>query len=310
MNRILVASDLSARSDRALERAMELARRLDLPVTLLHVVDEALPLAAIEALVEAATLELSGALHRLDPEEKLAVSLRVVAGEDHRTIVELAQSEDAGLIVLGTHRNEASDFFFVGTTVERVVRESPVPVLVVKGRVKGPYAHVVVGIDFSVYAPAAVSGARNLAADAKLRLVHAFSVPFPGFLSSKDSAEQVREARRRKLSRLIEHELHAFADASNRPEDRRVDDVVPGGGAAALAVREKEDAAGPQPNIEARVVEGEVHSALRRQVCDMQADLIVLGTHGQVGTGRRWLGSVAETFLVRPPCDVLVVKAW
>ena len=42
MNRILVASDLSARSDRALERAMELARRLDLPVTLLHVVDEAL----------------------------------------------------------------------------------------------------------------------------------------------------------------------------------------------------------------------------------------------------------------------------
>ena len=77
-----------------------------------------------------------------------------------------------------------------------------------------------------------------------------------------------------------------------------------------MAIPDLEPVGGLAPTIEARVVEGEVHSVLRRQVCDMSADLLVIGTHSQAGTGLRWLGSVAETFLVRPPCDVLVVKAW
>ena len=194
------------------------------------------------------------------------MSLRIVSGQDYRTIVSLAESEGAGLIVLGTHRNEASNFFVIGTTMERVVREGSLPVLVVKGRVKGAYANVVVGVDFSIFSRAALGAGRRFAGAGKLRLVHACSVPFPGFLSGTRSADEVRDARRRDLADLIERE--------------------------------------------ARVVEGEVHSVLRRQVCDMSADLLVIGTHSQAGTGLRWLGSVAETFLVRPPCDVLVVKAW
>jgi len=42
---------------------------------------------------------------------------------------------------------------------------------------------------------------------------------------------------------------------------------------------------------------------------DLQADLIVLGTHGRSGVERLFLGSVAERVLRRAPCPVLTVPA-
>jgi hypothetical protein len=48
---------------------------------------------------------------------------------------------------------------------------------------------------------------------------------------------------------------------------------------------------------------GEIVAAGR----EWEADLIVVGTHGRQGIGRRFLGSVAETVLRHAPCAVLVI---
>jgi nucleotide-binding universal stress UspA family protein len=42
---------------------------------------------------------------------------------------------------------------------------------------------------------------------------------------------------------------------------------------------------------------------------EVNADLIVMGTHGRTGIGRLFLGSVAEEVLRKAPCPVLTVKA-
>jgi nucleotide-binding universal stress UspA family protein len=52
-----------------------------------------------------------------------------------------------------------------------------------------------------------------------------------------------------------------------------------------------------------------VRAVLRNRVDEIDAELLVLGSNGRSDLTRIWLGSVAEHFLVHPPCDVLVVKA-
>ena len=42
----------------------------------------------------------------------------------------------------------------------------------------------------------------------------------------------------------------------------------------------------------------------------LDADLLVAGTHGRAGIARAALGSVAQDLLRQAPCDVLVAKAW
>ena len=63
-------------------------------------------------------------------------------------------------------------------------------------------------------------------------------------------------------------------------------------------------------NIRKVICHGDPRSVLRTEVDRLTPDLLVLGTHGRVGISHALLGSVAEDFLNKPPCDVLAVKAW
>ncbi len=62
--------------------------------------------------------------------------------------------------------------------------------------------------------------------------------------------------------------------------------------------------------IEAHVLEGsQVDAELRGIAEKLDADLIVMGTHGRTGLAHVFLGSVAERTLRIAPCPVLTVKA-
>jgi hypothetical protein len=49
--------------------------------------------------------------------------------------------------------------------------------------------------------------------------------------------------------------------------------------------------------------------AIVQLASDIEADLVVVGTHGRTGLARFVLGSVAEGVVRRAPCPVLVVRA-
>jgi nucleotide-binding universal stress UspA family protein len=67
----------------------------------------------------------------------------------------------------------------------------------------------------------------------------------------------------------------------------------------------------PCPNVtlERRLEEGFAATEIVRLAKELQADLIVLGTHGRSGLGRLLLGSVAEQVLRHAECPVLTVKS-
>jgi nucleotide-binding universal stress UspA family protein len=60
--------------------------------------------------------------------------------------------------------------------------------------------------------------------------------------------------------------------------------------------------------VEAVVREGYAATAIVDEASDVDADLIVIGTHGLSGIKHMLLGSIAERVVQKAPCPVLTVK--
>lgn len=285
MKKILVATDLSARSDRALERAVSLARDLGAHLTIVHVVDEDLPALLADAQRKAANEAIEGHLKTLNAASGPKISTKVVVGHAYHDILEMAENLEAELIVLGVHRKDAFREFmdiFRGTTAERIIRASNIPVLSVENRVGGPYKRIMVGIDFSAYSRQAVQFAASFAPSAEILLLHAYSVPFQGFLFGQGTRRAFAKQLRSEFEQMVEAEM------------------------AAILADEKAKAA----KFEHIMGEGEVRTVIRREVRREKPDLLVIGTHGRTGVAHAFLGSVADDMLKEPPCDIVAVKAW
>lgn len=282
MKNILMATDLSARSDRALERALRLASDHGAALTLVHVIDEDLPASIADAQETAAKQAIQTHVGTLTADNGPSVSIEVVFGRPHVDILGISEKAEAEMIVLGMHREDAFKDMFHGTTVERIIRAGDRPVLLVKDRVSGPYRRIMVGVDFSVYSRRAVEFAVRFAPSAEFHLVHAYDVPFKGFLFGQDTRRQVSKQHQMQFQQMIDEEMGTFL--------------------ASLEVKE--------PKLQRVMQEGLPQEVIHRQIGRIEPDLLVIGTHGRTGVAHAVLGSVADDLLRSPPCDVLAVKAW
>jgi len=64
----------------------------------------------------------------------------------------------------------------------------------------------------------------------------------------------------------------------------------------------------PMVTLEYRLLEGEPATVIVETAQEIEADLIVMGTHGRSGLTRLVMGSVAEDVLRRAPCPVLTLR--
>ena len=280
--RILVATDLSARSDRAMERALRLASDHGGDVTIVHVVDADLPALLADAQEKAARQAIQDHIDTLTEGAGQNVSIEIVFGRPYSEILELSEKSEADIIVLGVHREDALKDMFRGTTAERVIRAGDVPVLLVKDRASDPYRRIMIGVDFSVYSRRAVEFAVGFMPTGEFHLVHAYDVPFRGFLHGHDTRREVSKQHEMQFHKMVEEEMATFLSTV---------DAKP-------------------PKLERVMQQGMIHEVIHRQVESLNPDVLVVGTHGRTGVAHAFLGSVAEDLLRNPPCDVLAVKAW
>jgi nucleotide-binding universal stress UspA family protein len=64
--------------------------------------------------------------------ESVAVERHVESGVPHTEILEYADTAGIDLMVMGTHGRTGIDHYLIGSIAERVVRQSPVPVMTVR----------------------------------------------------------------------------------------------------------------------------------------------------------------------------------
>ncbi|MGE0733680.1 MAG: universal stress protein [Alphaproteobacteria bacterium] len=274
---VLVATDLSARSDRAITRAVEIARRLDAQLYVVHIADADTITRSLRARYEQEALEI---VRRQIGNQRGRVGRTEVIlkfGDVYPTAVKLISQLNIDLLVLGTHRKRPILDAFIGTTGERIIRYARVPALVVRDVVHGPYRNLLFALDFSPCSRKAITVAGALVDRATARLVHAYILPFSGLIGSSS----LREAKT---------ELHARGVAALLAEQAS---------AAKTGVKLKF-----LPPI---VSQGAVSEVVGREFRRQSADLMVFGTHGRSGLGTTMIGSVAAGFLNDPLCDVLVV---
>ncbi len=139
MRRILVATDFSAESLKAIRYGVALAREFDATLHLVHVVPTVLPadVSHLTTLMQTSELRNSAGreLARLRA-EALPPGLRVVTtvleGNPFIEVGKEAERVCAGLIVVSTHVHTGLRYLFLGCAAQRVVQHASVPVLVVR----------------------------------------------------------------------------------------------------------------------------------------------------------------------------------
>jgi nucleotide-binding universal stress UspA family protein len=202
-------------------------------------------------------------------------------GEAFQGIADAIDRLEPDLLVIGAYRRRLLQDTFVGTTAERAIRRSGIPVLMVNTDAEQSYVHILAGVDLSSNSAAALRTALELGLnrDAVLSVLYLFEAPATGSIALGSlSRSEIRKyvADEQKLAAKA---LDAFLEFAGVEGAQR---IVRHAGTSIVA------------GIEA--VAG-----------DLGADLLVVGAGAGSGVGRMLLGSTALDILATSPRDVLIV---
>jgi len=210
--------------------------------------------------------------------------IKVAIGVPHREILRAAREMKPDLIVMGGSTGDNEDSVYkkslVGSTLQRVAKAAPCPVLVVNRPAAsfwGGMSNIVFGTDFSKASDAAFKFAVQLAKTlaCELHIFHALDIGsvHTGRILAQDEIEtKIRESLRRIRGRYL-------------PDMRGID------------------------NYNFEVWEGIPYIEVVKYARENHADLIVMAHHTQKSSGEDTrLGSNIEQVIVRAGCPVISIN--
>lgn len=139
-NQILVPVDFSEQSLIALDQSYNLAREIGAEITLLYVIEEVGILSKFfskqqdDEMRENIDQNLKRLAADVEKKSKIAVNTMIAKGIVYDKIVEVSEMINATLIIMGCNGADNLKKKFIGANSLRVVRESKVPVITIKGK--------------------------------------------------------------------------------------------------------------------------------------------------------------------------------
>ena len=281
MKKILVATDFSERSDRALRRAVLLAKQNSAGLSLIHVVDnDPLP-KMVESQRSSATRLLSEMVASVRDVDGLECESEVIVATPFSGICKAADDFKPDLLVLGPHRRQILRDVFIGTTAERVVRTASCPVLMANATPAGPYRNVLLTTDLSDASSSSIQRYEGLGIGRQTRssVVYFFPAPVAGLVMSHAISKEDREQFLKRDSEEASLALsHFLSGLKLDPAEHFVRHSAANAAHGILAMGD-----------------------------ELAADLIVVGTRGKSGIEQVLLGSVAEKVIKSAEVDVLAI---
>lgn len=286
----LAATDLSAPSRHAAQRAAMLTQQSGGKLELVHVLEKdaltelrRLFAQGGEAVEERVRLQAQEALAHMAAElsmpEPQSVGCHLVAGAVLATIAEQADLLGCNLVVVGARGAGFMRHWLLGATAERLLRKTLHPILVVKEAPRRPYRTVLVPVDFSAWSMRAIELARRISPQAQLLLLHACEIPFESKMRLAGVEEETIRQHRENIHREALARLHELVREAK---------LAPAQWRPLVAFANPPD-------------------YILEQEEEQGADLIVMGKHGMGMTEELLLGSVTKHVLSQARSDVLVV---
>jgi nucleotide-binding universal stress UspA family protein len=272
---ILLATDLSPRCDRALDRAVALAELWQARLVILHVLENVGSWGSETILPswKRPPDPFGVAQRRLADDIGAAADAATIVieeGDPSEAIQRTAEARGCDLIVTGVARDELFGRFALGTTVDRLLRNSDLPVLVVKNRARRPYRNILVATDFSEASRHALEATVRYFPGQALTIFHAYSPPMSGFVTDPVTY-------RRNYRKVAEQDFEVFLKSTPSGE----------------AIRK---------HARALIEFGAPDELLRDCVRDTSIDLVVLGAHGRNALFEALIGSVSKQIMAELPC--------
>ncbi|CAN5697658.1 universal stress protein [soil metagenome] len=210
------------------------------------------------------------------------IEIAAVRGRPATQVIGAASDNDADLIMIGSRGHGQIASMLLGSVSAEVVDHAPCPVLVARTPL---LTRAILGVDGSGHARAAeeIVATWSIFAPAAIEVASVASVGLPWTSSIALLPEMSSEHHFEIGRRIVDDHRLVAEDAAAR--------LVEAGRKAT-----------------AHVIEGDPARELVNLAERVQADLIVVGTHGRTGLTRAMLGSVARNVLLHAPCSVLVVR--
>lgn len=288
LSRVVAATDFSPACGQAAARAALVAHAHGVGLHLVHVANSTLlddlrhwldNSAQWQARLEQQTRQrLQSDADGLHARCGVSVHADLLSGQPVHDICAHADALKAGLLVVGARGGNPLHHLLVGTTAERLLRKTRVPLLLVRQPPEAPYERVLVPMDFSPWSEDAIALARHVAPGAHLVLMHSFTIPFEEKLRfagvDEDTLSHYRERAR------VDARDHLMALVDRHTLESH--------------------------DYTLRLTEGDAAMHILTEARERECDLIVIGKHGRNAAEELLLGSVTTQVLTEAPCDVLV----
>ncbi|MGK0252593.1 MAG: nucleotide-binding universal stress UspA family protein [Mariniflexile sp.] len=276
MKKIIVPIDFSEHSEYALRTAAKLAKKNNAEILALHMLEMSdLMLTASDGLQHEKAVyfyKLSEQKFENFLDKEYLKGLKVTRIIKHFKVFSevnnVAQQNDADLIVMGSHGSSGAKEFFIGSNTERVVRYADIPVLIVKNKVTDiNFETVVFACDFAEDAIKSYLKAVKMfnTIGSKLHLVYV-NLPNERFKSSLE------------IEKLV---VNFFSKADKNLE--RMKDVH-------------------------YVSDYTVEGGILNYATNIGADIIAIPTHGKKGLSHFFEGSVGEDVANHATLPVITFK--
>jgi nucleotide-binding universal stress UspA family protein len=282
---ILVATDFSPISHRALDYAISLAQRYDSHIFLTHVISaDAYPLAAPEVTVGLVETQRRAAQNKIQEMllsgklDDVPYDILIEEGGLWPAIAKVIQKQGIDLVVVGTHGIGAVQKLVIGSGAEQIFRQCPQPVLTVGPGADGHarpnvvFKHVLFATDFG-----------------------------PG--CEREAAYVFSLGQEHDATVTLLHIIHHLVDYSDEgltlkreSVKNRLQDLVPSD-------------AGSWCETKFRLAVGDPAAEILHHAEETRADLIVMGAKARAGLAGHVPGTTAYKVVSKAHCPVLTVRS-
>jgi nucleotide-binding universal stress UspA family protein len=279
-NKVLVAVDGSEASKNALRQSFKLAFDEKKWITVVAIDPpyegdlSLVGVSNIEEVLKGQSEKILAQAREIAEQEKASVKTRHEEGLVYEKIIEVAEEEKCDIIVLGRRGMSSVERTLMGSVTAKVIGYFKGRSLVVPRDTSVGWNNILVATDGSPYSESAIAEAMNYAKSygGKLKIVNAIYSNDEFIATAPDVVEK-----------MIVKARAGLEEAQKKAQAEGID--------AEIFVRD-----------------GEPYKVIVDLANEIEADTIVMGSHGRTGLKRILMGSVASRVIGFAHCPVMVVN--